>query len=466
MGHHYSYNLDDAPISLTDNDQKIYIMINFKKSIVSPSQLMLLAILSIFILGSYGCKKNDDDGFTASFTYEMVNDNTVKYINTSTGEYYSMIWEFGNGESDTTTNKNDEFTVYYPFAGEYEAKLTIQNYTGGKSSASSSFTITNDDLNITFTAEIDSENPNYVNLKNTTQGNYDSFMWLYLEEVVENENEYQAYFPFKGTYEIELKIFKGDNSYSEIQTVIIEQDDSGNIPGLIWSDEFDYIGLPTSSKWNMETGGNGWGNNELQYYTNREANAKVENGFLTITAQEEDYGGRSYTSARITTQNKFDFKYGKIEARIKLPYGKGIWPAFWMLGANFSSVGWPGCGEIDIMEMVGGENGDNTCHSTLHWLGTNGHADYGQSYTLPSGIFADDFHVFSVIWTSQSVRGLVDDIEYFVIDITAPDLSEFHDEFFIIMNVAVGGNWPGSPDPTTVFPQEMVVDYVRVYNLQ
>ncbi len=429
-------------------------------------QHLVIVIIALFILGNSGCKKNDDESFKAAFTTEFVDDNTVKFVNTSTGEYYSIIWDFGNGEADTTTDKNKEYTIYYPFSGDYEAKLTVQNYTGGKQTATNNFSITNDDLNITFTAEIDGENPNYVNLINTTQGEYDSFIWLYLQEVVENETEYQAYFPFKGGYDIELRVIKNGKSYSAFETVTIAQDDSGNIPGLIWSDEFDYTGLPTSSKWNMETGGNGWGNNELQYYTNRETNAKVENGFLTITAQKEDYGGRAYTSARITTQNKFDVKYGKIEARIKLPYGKGIWPAFWMLGANFSSVGWPGCGEIDIMEMVGGENGDNTVYSTLHWLGSSGHADYGDSYTLPSGIFADDFHVFSVIWDSQSIRGFVDDIEYFVIDITPGELSEFHNNFFIILNCAVGGNWPGSPDPTTVFPQEMVIDYVRVYSLQ
>ena len=132
----------------------------------------------------------------------------------------------------------------------------------------------------------------------------------------------------------------------------------------------------------METGGGGWGNNELQYYTNTESNAKVENGILTITAREESVGGRDYTSARITTQNKFDFKYGRIEARIKLPYGQGLWPAFWMLGQIISSVGWPACGEIDIMEMVGGTDNDNTVHSTFHWDNDGEHAQYGESYTL------------------------------------------------------------------------------------
>jgi beta-glucanase (GH16 family) len=136
-----------------------------------------------------------------------------------------------------------------------------------------------------------------------------------------------------------------------------------------------------------------------------------------------------------------------------------------MLGANFSSVGWPACGEIDIMELVGGDGNDNTCYATLHWDNDGEHAEYGESYTLPSGIFADDYHVFAVEWNSQEIKGFMDDIQYFVIDITPAQLSEFHNNFFIILNVAVGGDWPGSPDATTIFPQTMEVDWVRVYEL-
>jgi beta-glucanase (GH16 family) len=429
------------------------------------ARVFSLIILSTLFIGSSGCKKTNEDDFTAAFSFEKIDDNRVKFINESTGEYYSLIWNFGNGESDTTTDKNKEYVIYYPFSGDYTTTLTLLNYTGAKSETNSKFNIAENDLTISFTAEIDGSNPNYVNLTNTTQGNYDSFSWVFLDQIVENEEQYQAYFPYKGVYDIELVVVSEGEEYIESTSVTIAQDDSGNIPGLIWSDEFDYTGLPTSAKWNMETGGNGWGNNELQYYTNREVNASVADGVLTITAQEEDYGGRAYTSARITTQNKFDVQYGKIEARIKLPYGQGIWPAFWMLGANIGSVGWPACGEIDIMEMVGGTNRDNTIYSTLHWQGADGHAEYGEAYSLNSGIFADDFHVFSVIWDDQHITGYVDDIEYFIIDITPAQLSEFHQNFFIILNVAVGGNWPGSPDETTVFPQTMQVDYVRVYSL-
>jgi beta-glucanase (GH16 family) len=235
---------------------------------------------------------------------------------------------------------------------------------------------------------------------------------------------------------------------------------------LVWSDEFNYSGIPDSDTWTCETGGGGWGNNELQFYTARIENAEVRDSILVITARKESYGGRNYTSARIVTYNDgLWWKYGKVEARIRLPYGQGIWPAFWMLGRNFSSVGWPKCGEIDIMEMIGGDGRENTVHGTVHWDNNGSYASYGKSVSLPSGIFADDFHIFSIEWDAEKILWKLDGEQFNVINITGAELSEFHEEFFIILNLAVGGNWPGSPDSTTVFPQELQVDYVRVYSL-
>ncbi len=233
---------------------------------------------------------------------------------------------------------------------------------------------------------------------------------------------------------------------------------------LVWSDEFNGTTLNTNI-WNIEVNDFGGGNNELQYYTDRQENLRIENGNLVIEARKENYLTRNYTSARITTQNKISFQYGRIEARMKLPYGKGIWPAFWMLGESISSVGWPNCGEIDIMELVGGGTNDSKVHCTLHWGPvTNGnHPMYGTSYTLPSGKFADDYHIFAVEWDEKTIRGYCDNTQYYVIDISKTGLEAFHNPFFIILNLAVGGNWPGSPDATTVFPQKMFVDYVRVY---
>jgi len=232
---------------------------------------------------------------------------------------------------------------------------------------------------------------------------------------------------------------------------------------LVWSEEFDSTGLPSEAIWNFETGGDGGGNNELQYYRKDSSNAYVDQGSLKIIARKETYGGRSFTSARIQTRGKIEVQYGKIEARMRLPYGQGIWPAFWMLGQNYPEVGWPACGEIDIMEMVGGVDGDNTVHGTNHWDYEGNHAEYGQSYTLEEGIFADSFHVFSVEWNAQAIRWFVDGVEFNVMSITGESLSEFHQPFFMILNLAVGGNWPGYPDATTVFPQIFEVDYVRVY---
>lgn len=430
---------------------------NFGLTIASALLFMMIVV--------FGCKK-EDAAFSADFSYEMLDGNYVKFTNQSQGEYYSMIWNFGNGQADTTTEKKKTHIVYYPEAGDYAVSLRLTNYVGGNESISKSINIANNSLILSFSAEIDTINPNYVKLINTSQGAYDSFTWLYLNVEIADEIEHLAYFPNAGDYDIELLVSVNNKEYTLEQTVNILQDDPNYLPGLIWSDEFDYTGFPDPAKWNIETGGNGWGNNELQYYTNSQSNVLVDNDILTITAREESVGGRDYSSARITTQNKFAFKYGRIEARIRLPYGQGMWPAFWMLGANISSEGWPECGEIDIMEMVGGPGNDNTTHATLHWDNNGQHADYGQSYSLPSGILADDFHIFSVEWNTQEVKAYIDDIHYYTADITPDELSEFHQNFFILLNVAVGGNWPGPPNASTSFPQTMEVDYVRVFQDQ
>lgn len=235
---------------------------------------------------------------------------------------------------------------------------------------------------------------------------------------------------------------------------------------LVWSDEFDGSNgsLPDSSKWVMETGGNGWGNNELQYYTNRTENVQQQDGNLIITARKESYNGAAYTSARLKTAGKFEQAYGKFEARIKIPAGQGIWPAFWMLGNDIDTVCWPGCGEIDIMENIGKEPA--MIHGTIHGPGYSGGNAIGKSYTLPSGNFADDFHVFAIEWELNTIRFYVDGNLYATqtnASIPAGAKWVYNHPFFMLLNVAVGGNWPGNPDQTTVFPQAMLVDYVRVY---
>ena len=240
---------------------------------------------------------------------------------------------------------------------------------------------------------------------------------------------------------------------------------------VVWSDEFSGANgsLPDSSKWIMETGGGGWGNHELETYTNRAQNAHVQKGNLIITASKETYKGadgirRPYTSTRLKTLGLFEQKYGRFEARIKIPRGQGIWPAFWMLGNNIGTVDWPTCGEIDIMENVGKE--PDTVHGTIHGPGYSGGEGLGGSYRLPSGKFADDFHIFAVEWEPSAVRFYVDGKLYesrTPADLPAGKTWVYDHPFFILLNVAVGGDWPGNPDRSTVFPQRMLVDYVRVY---
>ncbi|TAH65968.1 MAG: glycosyl hydrolase family protein [Anaerolineaceae bacterium] len=230
---------------------------------------------------------------------------------------------------------------------------------------------------------------------------------------------------------------------------------------LIWSDEFNSTSL-NRSNWTYEvgTGSGGWGNNELEYYTSRPENISVSDGELRITARKENYNGSSYTSARIKTQGLKNFKYGRIEARIRLPKGKGLWPAFWMLGSNFSSVGWPYCGEIDIMEHI---NTENNVHGTIHW-DYNGYANYG---TASGYVDVTQYHVYAIEWNEQSIKWFVDGVQYLEANIAnnINGTEEFHKDFFLILNLAVGGNWPGSPDASTPFPSTMSVDYIRVYQM-
>jgi len=232
---------------------------------------------------------------------------------------------------------------------------------------------------------------------------------------------------------------------------------------LVWHDEFDGTTLD-ATKWVRETGGGGWGNNELEYYTDRPENARVEGGQLVIDARQEPFGGRLYTSARLKTEGLGTWKYGRIEARMRIPRGQGLWPAFWMLGSQIAQVGWPACGEIDIMENIGREPA--RVHGTVHGPGYSGAQGVSAAYNLPgtAGAFADDYHVFVVEWESAAIRWYVDSTLYATA--TPRDLPGqwvFNHPFFIILNVAVGGGWPGSPDSTTVFPQTLYVDYVRVY---
>ncbi len=239
---------------------------------------------------------------------------------------------------------------------------------------------------------------------------------------------------------------------------------------LVWNDEFNGTEID-ASKWVYELGDGtdydlpaGWGNSELQLYTSDEQNSSIKedsdgNSTLAITAVES---GGSYTSAKLTTNGTFGLRFGRVEARVKLPQGQGLWPAFWTLGSNRGQIDWPGCGEIDIFELLGNE--PNVVHSTVHYVDAdNGKGENGESFTLTNGTFADDYHVARLDWTPESMTFYMDGNMVNQVPIE-DDMKEFLREHYLILNVAVGGNWPGNPDGTTVFPQEMLVDYVRVYS--
>jgi len=230
---------------------------------------------------------------------------------------------------------------------------------------------------------------------------------------------------------------------------------------LVWSDEFD-VSTVNASNWTFEigTGTWGWGNNELQYY--QEDNTSIIDGNLVIEARRQTLESSNYTSSRLITRDKKSFRYGRVDIRAVMPEGQGIWPALWMLGSNHQQVGWPTCGEIDIMEMIGGGDGrDNVLRGTAHW-NQGGTVSYGQGYTHESNL-SEEYHVYSIIWDEENIRWYFDDINFNTMDITPAELSAFHNNFYFIMNVAVGGEWPGNPDNTTFFPQWMIVDYIRVF---
>jgi len=231
---------------------------------------------------------------------------------------------------------------------------------------------------------------------------------------------------------------------------------------LVWADEFDSTAL-NPNNWVHETGAGGWGNQELQYY--RPDNTSLLNGNLVITAKAQRYGQSNYTSSRIVSRGKKAFKFGRVDIRASLPKGQGLWPALWMLGTNITSVGWPSCGEIDIMELSG--NLPNRVLGSVHF-GSSPEKRQIRSmpkYLSGNNAFHNEFHVFSIIWKENIIEFLVDDEKYFTI--TPQDMGNelypFNKNFFFIMNVAVGGNFPGSPDPGTPFPQHMIVDYIRVF---
>jgi len=251
-------------------------------------------------------------------------------------------------------------------------------------------------------------------------------------------------------------ISSSGNSIGDFKKIEIFNSDNRKV--LVWSDEFNIDGAPNSNNWGYDigTGNNGWGNGESQYYTNSSNNVIVENGLLKITAKKESFQGANYTSSRLLSKGKFDFTYGTVEVRAKLPEGKGTWPAIWMLGSNFETITWPACGEIDIMEHVG--NDQNKIHSTLHYPNNFGGNANGNSITVAN--VSSEFHTYEVVWNKDSINFTVDgnEIHTFSNSNNVP----FNHDFFIILNVAMGGSFGGAIDENFT-ESTMEIDYIKVY---
>jgi beta-glucanase (GH16 family) len=427
---------------------------------------VLVAIL-ILITPFSSCSEEDaGESFIPDFTYTFIDDNNVQFSNTSEGEYQRMNWDFGNGRTESTTSKSQTYDVYYPEAGDYDVNLVVLGFDGEKKSARKSINIATTDFAISFTAEPETADPNYVTLQNTSVGDFDALEWRYRNKVIANVNNALAYFPYAGTYEVQLIIDKNGETYTSTQNVVVSSDDPDYFSKLelVWSDEFEGNEVNTDF-WTFETGSGGWGNNELQNYTDGE-NVNVQDGILTITAEKvnEDKVAGSYTSTRMITSGKKEFTYGRMEIRAKLPSGTGIWPAIWMLGSNIGDVGWPACGEIDIMEYVGYE--PNTVHATVHTSAGYAANGDGKSKTLATA--EEEFHVYGLFWSEKELVFYIDSPENVTHRYNPSTKNDdnwpFNKPQFFILNVAVGGNWGGAQGiDNSIFPQSMEVDYVRVY---
>lgn len=326
-----------------------------------------------------------------------------------------------------------------------------------------------------FELEIDQDNPNLVNLTNTSEGDYLYLQWNYgngtsSSKETDKTSVRSIHYPEKGTYEITLTVWGKMNSLSDTKTVTrtvtIANDDPDYVQGedLVWSDEFNGTTI-NADNWTFETGDGGWGNQELQNYTNGD-NAHIEDGKLIITARKvnDNMVAGSYTSTRMITWGKQEFTYGRMEIRAKLPSGRGIWPAIWMLGANLNQVGWPACGEIDIMEYVGYE--PNTIHATVHTPAEHAGNSNGSSATLETA--EEEFHIYGMIWDEDKIQFYVD-TESNITHTYSPSNKTaenwpFNKAHFFILNIAVGGTWGGAQGiDNSIFPQTMEIDYVRVY---
>ena len=432
--------------------------------------------LSILFVSTFlSCSKSDDDEtYTPDFTFtEDVNDaNKIVFSNTSTGSYLFMQWDFGNGEiSEKVRASTKDYTIFYSEKGDYQVQLTLwgpDNVLSNNKNVTKTVSIAQDVFVADFTYTINEAKPNFVILNNTTIGDYDHISWRYNDKDITGDNidQTEIYLHKAGTYDIELHVYKDDVEKILTKQISIAQDDPDYLDNmtLVWSDEFDGASINTDY-WTFETGASGWGNNELQNYTNGD-NAEIVDGKLVITAKKvnENKAAGSYTSARMISKGKQSFTYGRMEIRAKLPSGKGIWPAIWMLGEDISTVSWPACGEIDIMEYVGYE--PDVVHATVHTTSGSGSNGNGRSKALETA--EEEFHIYGLLWDEDAIVFYIDTPENITHTYNPTSKTDSNWPFdkaqFFILNVAVGGNWGGAQGiDNAIFPQTMEIDYVRVY---
>lgn len=309
--------------------------------------------------------------------------------------------------------------------------------------------------NLTLTADVMQDNSGTVNFTSTaTNANVFTFNLGNGESIVSVTGLLTYTYAASGVYTVSVTA-KSSTGETATKTLVVTVT---VVSSVVWSEEFDTPGAPNPAKWGYDIGAGGWGNNEVQYYTSRLDNAVVENGMLKIILKKESYGGSAYTSAKLLSRGKYSFKYGKVEVRAKLPAGGGTWPAIWMLGDNHSSVGWPACGEIDIMEHVG--NQLNKIYGSLHHPGHAGGNGNPDGSTVMISNVTTEFHKYSLEWSSTTIRFFVDDVSYYTFTNTSS--LPFNQNFFFILNVAMGGNHGGTIDPAFT-TGTMEIDYVRVY---
>jgi len=412
------------------------------------------------------------------FENDHANSNVILFTNTTQGDHLFWRWDFGNGQkTDREKIEDNTYSVFYPEKGTYEVELRvwgIDNELSNNKSKTKTIQIEQDIFVADFSYSID--NSNYVELTNTTIGDYDRISWKYEQKEIELDDNGQTemYFAFAGTYEIELHVFKGDYEKIVNKKLIIENDDTDYLSNykLVWFDEFDGEVLDPS-KWTHETGSHGWGNSELQNYTDGD-NTSISEGILKIKTELIGAGQKTgdYTSSRINSKQRFT--YGRYEIRAKMPdyKGSGLWPAIWMLGESIQQgTSWPLCGEIDIMEYVSWDPHKVSAaihtESKNHTNGNNISSGHIDLLTAES-----EFHTYGLIWSEKFLKFYLDDPDHLILKFNRPDAYTqkewpFDKPFYFLMNIAVGGNYGGvNGVEDHIFPSEMEVDYIRVYQFK